>query len=354
MKSLFSFFAFSIFSLHLFAQAPIRYAPYTGYKYNYEYESETEKGRAQISDNNIKSVTTIRKYSKKNESKTKTEYSKEGYLNTYTQYRKDLPIKKEYTYNEVSKINNIKTYNRKGELTWETKSIYNLDTLITDYQRLRKGKDYQKTVVEYDGRVMKEMNIFFKNMDVPKTRYMYSFYNDGSRKETKYFRKGKLKHTWNYDCNSEGEILKKHKDTATVCHWQDTDSLGRIILWWQTTNEKNQITKTKSVFEKESDKNPVEYYAYNSKNILTLHWRKTDKHYKYFSYKNSGRLARTYELFYDKFGKEIKSVNIYYGGKKNWTSTTEISYNDKGLKSKETTLNSKGKTIVTDYTYEYY
>ena len=57
--------------------------------------------------------------------------------------------------------------------------------------------------------------------------YEYSFYDDGSRKETNYYKKGKLKYTWNYDCKSEGEIVQEHNVQYIESHQLVCVSHGR-------------------------------------------------------------------------------------------------------------------------------
>ncbi len=354
MKAGYTLITFLFFSIYSFAQVQHQWTPYTGYKQRYEAESETLAGRKTISNQNIKSITTLRINSKGDTSKSAIAYTKDGFLNTYIWFNKDVPVKKTYAYNTYGKINEVKSYNKKGNLTWESLYSFNLDTLVTEYLHKRKQKVYSKRTIEYAGKKITSTAYYYKSNPEPKTEYKYTFYDDGSRKETNYYKKGKLKYTWNFDCKSEGEIVQKHKDTAQICSWIETDSEGRVIKWMQTTNEDNKIRKTKSIFENETDKNPVAFYSYNFKGILVYSWEKSKEKYKYSRYNKKGELESVYESFYDDLGREKNNQWTSFKKSKKQTSKTEYQYNEEGLKIAETFTNYKGKVTNIKYVYELY
>lgn len=127
----------------------------------------------------------------------------------------------------------------------------------------------------------------YKNDRKQGSHFTYSYYDDGSRKQSvEYNRKGKVLHTWNYDCSPVGQMAGAKKDTSKVCIRYETDKNGNRI----------KITEE---FEKRGD-------VVRRVNKYNLHDRLLDVS----DYNKKGKVVYRYSYDYNANGRMTEA--IYY------------------------------------------
>jgi len=157
-------------------------------------------------------------------------------------------------------------------------------------------------------------------------RYEYDFYENGSRKETRYFnQKNKLKERWTFECDQKGELESKSVKQGNFCTKREFHNDGTFIEVFDYTNEKGKHTKA------------VTHYTSDSLLIL------------YEVYNNKGKLENKWEHIYDKLGNETQ---ISYYDSKKLKRKFVYAYNDKNLCVKMDFYRSNGK-LYNSFAYDY-
>jgi hypothetical protein len=223
------------------------------------------------------------------------------------------------------------------------------------YESYRKGKLMNKVLTSYndDGRVT-ERTIYYKQKTTPATKYTYNYYEDGSQKETRFYKKGKLKYTWHYDCEPKGTLEKAAKDTTTVCIKKEVDSLGRKITWRQETDPKNKVITTRSIYLNEKEVNPQEVLKTYLNGDTLVYWFRSGNEFVYKQY-YKGKISWAQHTTYN----DAKLVTLtvsenYKKGKLKGNHTSKNFYNNKGLIEKRQYINQRKKELkTTEEVFEY-
>ncbi len=260
----------------------------------------------------------------------RVEYNKDGTLQakseTYikTSYDAQGRMISEIIYNNHGKIwqqNNrewtkegwlLKSYylNTKQKKTWETNYVYNEKGLTTSYVMLwgrnQKYKSHKDITYDEKGNTL-SMKYFSKNKPDPYLSYVYSYYENGERKQTiQYNDKGKIIHTWNYECDPKGKIApEQEKINNLVCTKFEKDKDGNTLKITEEFIPKGRIART--------------VMTYNDADYLV------EANY----YKRSGKLKDSYVYEYlDK--TKMKSSATYKGEKRKLISKRESKYDESG------------------------
>ena len=228
------------------------------------------------------------------------------------------------------------------------------DTLMTDRYYLRHGKDtFNHMHYQYDSKnriigskweislfwvPTREWKYDYNNKDKQtaakyldkkgetKYKYEYDYYENGSKKETRYYKRDKLKNRWTFGCDAKGEEVKNVKN-ANYCTKKSFNSDGSFIEVFEYKYENGKPTKT------------ICYYTADTLLI------------KYEEYKKNGDLKRKTEYIYDKKANLSEILSFRNDKlKKRYTYT----YNEKNLHTKIDEFNGKGKlqySYVSEYTY---
>jgi hypothetical protein len=223
------------------------------------------------------------------------------------------------------------------------------------YESHRKGKLMNKVLTGYndEGKVTERL-IYYKQNATPATKYTYDYYEDGSQKETRFYKKGKLKYTWHYDCEPKGALEKAQKDTTTVCIKKEVDSLGRKITWRQETDPKNKVITTRSIYLDEKEINPIEILKTYLNGDTLMYWLNTEDEFIYKQF-YKGRITWTQHTKYNSFGETEHLISYNYKkGKLKYKTTGSYYYNEKQLATKVEYTNSKGKVSTQIYEYKFY
>ncbi len=202
------------------------------------------------------------------------------------------------SYDNQNRIKTIQfgTGKRKTVYTYE---YYN-DSLIAAIkgQTKRDAFIYKYT---YNSKLELTELAFHKNAKQVK-RIEYSYYENGSKKETKVFdKRNKLKQTYSYACGIEESVKNKKDDTSYVC--SNTTDLpdGSKQSVTETIDDKGRVTRT--------------VFTYNEKTFYS----------KYERYNHKNQLESCSEsIKRDDFF--FSTYTVYKKGKKKYSSTSYSAY----------------------------
>jgi hypothetical protein len=260
----------------------------------------------------------------------------------------------EYLYNADLRLTKLVNFRKNGKKNYTHNYTYKNDTLITSFTVLNRHSDSSSWMIYvYDSKnrlIEREykFTLFivpdrkwkyqYNNMNklsayslVDKKgndsyRYEYDFFDNGSRKETRYFnKKNILKYKWSFDCDQKGEIQSNSVKQGNYCTKKELQNDGSFMEVFEYTNEKGKHTKT--VYYYTADSNLTKNEVYNKKNELVNKWE----------YSHDKKGYTTQILYYN--SKGLKKKYIY-------------AYNEKDLCVKMDFYNKKGK-LNHSYTYDY-
>lgn len=331
-----------------------------------------------LKENRVKSCEIIR-YFKGSPSASTRYFDKEGrVIREERKAKKGLAIM-DCTYDDRGNLTERSGTNSIGQ-KYKTNYTYDSENKMTAWERVNYKGEYSAGEMEYDvnGKLLWH-KLYEKNREIPFRELAYSYYENGDRKTTSYFEKGKLKHSWNYDCKPEGELIGvKTKDETTICKMEEIDSSGNRVTWERKFNEKGQLTKVKTVCSPDSlvlskqiysgtDKLVSEtIYAYNDegKNMGVKVFA-FDKHGKAYlnsettvdefgtrettAYNRKGEITYTDMRVKNGSGKTIKSQHSQGRG----FYTSLYNYNEESMIQSEVRMQRK-RTYVTEYNYTFY
>jgi hypothetical protein len=239
-------------------------------------------------------------------------------------------INSSYRKNGTVSLYNIKIINDSNRTTLDKqyengKFKIAREFLYTDYVNLTQynyyAKDsvhpeaYVKHVYAANGKIKTSTSYNQKNDE--KHRYEYDYYENGSRKETRYYRKGKLKDRWLFDCDWKGE-RDTHKTSDT------------------------KICKNKSY---DNDSNIIEIEEYTTKNKVRRMVSKTAKDGSFFEqivYNANGKMRSKYVYQYNSAHKLIKTSS--YGSNGTIKFIELYTYNDNQLLLSSSRIDKTGST----------
>ena len=231
--------------------------------------------------------------------------------------------------------------------TYETNKIYDEKyNLLSEIQKTN-DKITSKCLFTYNSNntITNRLHLFGNKLK--HSSEMKYFYNQENKiNKTQFFRDGKLKTEWNYDCNSQGEI-KKDVDSKNICKWTEELENGDYTTYTRT-NFENKSYLTKNQFNKDSVLFKVENFINDSTLIYSEELNKDSKIVRRFSKKGKikgekisiyldGKLlfksrfslfifSKKYtndEFFYDNQKNKVKEIRRVNG---NIISTTVIKY----------------------------
>ncbi len=234
--------------------------------------------------------------------------------------------------------------------------VYNEDNNVLEYRRYSKKGLQRKLIAEYNDTLLtNQWSYKIKKNDSTEilNKWEYEYYPSNEKKQTKYYRNGKLKHTWLYTCDEEGEEIKSNDETK-VCEIKQYNNDSTYVVIKRNTGKKGKITKRRYTYDK-ADRLLMQEYI-NVKGKITSKWSyKYDDNgkklawYNYRRGKNSDKVRYGIEYVYNTDGKIIENRQI---GKKGMYGKTVYTFDSKGNKiSSEYIDSKKGKEF--SYTYKY-
>jgi hypothetical protein len=293
--------------------------------------------------------------------------------------KKDYKSTSIIRYTEFGKIKEVEKTDSKSRISKTTYDYDSQNRLITT-ESVDFKKDYSKSEVAYNEfNKLSYRKHFNADTETPTKELRYSYHENGDKKETNYYVKGKLKHTWLFECKPEGELINvKEKDATKLCKLEDVDENGNYVVWDRKFDEKGRLTKEKTVFNSDTllilrqryrgtDKLVYEQVnSYDAENHFKSSIVKTfdkEKGLRLSSETTYSKEKGTLTLHYNKKGK-VTHTNLYSYGKhgkplkiqntgSRWSSTNIYTYNEYDLIVSKIRMFGK-KTFVHEYQYEYY
>ncbi len=121
--------------------------------------------------------------------------------------------------------------NRNGKINIQWTYAYDKNGNMTDMHTYSHDPSGHMAKKYDDKNRLVEQTWYWRHDSRVGSHYKYSYYDDGSKKQTvEYSPKGKILHTWNYDCSPVGKLATpKFKDTTKVCVRYETDKNGNQI-----------------------------------------------------------------------------------------------------------------------------
>jgi len=137
-----------------------------------------------------------------------------------------------YTFNEKNQYIHFTELNSRGRLSFHMDNYYDKNGDCTDIWFFYRSAAPEHKVQRFDNNHnMLEMTYKHDNDKKVSWRFEFSYYDDGSKKQTiEYDRRGKIDHTWNFDCSPVGKLAtSKFKDTTKVCIRYEKDKAGNPV-----------------------------------------------------------------------------------------------------------------------------
>ena len=223
------------------------------------------------------------------------------------------------------------TYHKKGHIERRQAYTYDKNNQIASFILYKGDKIVHKWTGKYNEDNNPTEKVYYKKGgEEILTRWEYSYYENGQKKETKrYDGKGKLKHSWSYACNPQGQEIKKN--TSEICLKEDYDESGNKIKVIRNTDEKNRMVK--SVFRYDKNDRVKEVTNYNFKEKMVNRWNysyDTEGHIiEFSSFVKGGKHLGSWTVFeYNEKGHQIGTQRVV--GKK-LSALTKVKHNDQGF-----------------------
>ncbi len=344
MKSLLVI-TFLLSSIFLFAQRNFyvvtKGAFMSHYEYGWQY-SQSVLNKEKYLKNNVEKIE-VNKYSKKSKHQNFEYYNEKGLLIKMENFYNGKKYTNEFTYDKNDNIILLKSIDWKGKVS-QTKYTYDeANRMLTSERINSKGKYFgKKKTYNEEGKITSHL-LFEKNRETPTKELYYSYYEDGSKKQTIYKVNGRVKYTWNFECSNEGEILSKDKKETKVCVLKEEDENGNIVTWKREFH-KGKLTKTKTI--KTKDGTWLSTERFNEKDeLVSIRQRKETGGVLTFVRNKNGKMEKSSESFINTNGKITKYIRY----DKKWGYTNIFHYNDDLLISY--THIGKRRIIVNEYNY---
>ena len=262
--------------------------PFSGFTQISEYETKAEADRyayldsvtrQRIIDNHIHSMKSYCYESGNKSDKgwlySEAVYDVNGKLIEFKNYKKNGKTKYHSTYKWDQEGRNLETCQLRSDNSVKNRftNTYDASGNRTDEQVFgcasifsRKEVSWWHSVATFDSNQnMKELKYFVgKNDQKLYDRYEYSYYDDGSKRQTvQYNRKNKVLYTWNYDCNPAGKPIGKNlNDSGQVCIRYETDKNGNKIRVKEQNVKYGKVSRIVTKYDK--NENEIESISYSS------------------------------------------------------------------------------------------
>lgn len=267
---------------------------------------------------------------------------------------------------------------KKGKIVNQTKLHYLNDTLVSsfvseglkhkdsskyEYNELGNLSSYKKFTDNelryeisktFDGKLLKsEVKKNHKRRKIITYKTVNTIEDDRIIK-TEYFKNGKLKRLWEYDCEAKGvEVALKSKETKVPtnasCHWKSENSDGSYITYNRTLDNKGRVRL--SEYHMDKDSNLVLLKIYNHKEKLSFEKVQKSNVTIHKNYKNNCKISSYNTTTVDDQLRIISSTQ-YNSGLFAYVRNSNYDYKENGLINSVERFHKKKVTrIIHDYNY---
>ncbi len=208
-----------------------------------------------------------------------------------------------YVFNDKNQYIQYTQLDRKERLSFHMANSFDKNGDCTDIWFFYRSSSPSHKVQRFDSsHRMVEMIYKYKN-DKVSSRFEFSYYDDGSKKQTKeYDRKGKIVHTWNFDCNPVGKLeAKKFKDTTKICVRYEKDKDGNPIKIKEEFIKQGNLVREVEKYDSRDNLLDEAYYDKQGRisSHITYTYNSNGRMVSYISYrKHSDKIASKYEYTY--------------------------------------------------------
>jgi len=252
-------------------------------------------------------------------------YDEQGNMTEAIDYNKHGKIRYRYTYAYDGKGRNVAfaEWKRNGKLRFRYVYVYDATGNETETRNYyvpaifgKKEKLGWRNSATFDGKQnMLELKYFFSEDEKELfSRYSFTYYEDGSKKQTTEFdKKNKIRHKWNYDCNPAGTEAINLKDTSRICIRFETDKDGNKIRVKEEIVHAGKVARIVSRFDKQD--HLLDLVRYDSNGGARTHESNTfddkDNQTSYTCYKRNSDEVKYRSVFrYDEAGN-ISEIVAY-------------------------------------------
>jgi hypothetical protein len=247
-------------------------------------------------------------------------YDKVGNTTDWITYKNGkVKLHNTFNHDDSARLTSFSSYSGSGKFKLMETNIYDKagNRIEQDLYKKNPQTISLKTIDAYDNRNNITESKAIDGKGKLKTRIEYSYYDDGSKKQTiEYSGKGKVLRIWNFDCNPVGTLeAKEFKDTDKVCIHYETDKDGNPIKvkeeYQGGTGVFGSTLRYVSKYDKDNNMIDEAYYAMNGKQLS----------HESFSYNAFGKI--TEYIWYKGATKETRLKNVYtYDNDGNMTGTS--------------------------------
>lgn len=282
-------------------------------------------------------------------------------------------------YNNDGRLLNSQSF-RSGKEKRNNILAYNADGFFTSYKRFARGEfkdheiityDHNNNVLKYDlykgDKFVKRWKANYndtliisqwsykKDTSEIQRKWEYGYYKGKQKKETKFYKKGALKHTWSYTCDEEGKEIKPKEETQ-ICELKQYNNDGSYVVIQRRTGKKGKISKSRISYDKENRlimreeinvKGKItskQSYKYDENNNQTA-W------YYYKRGKKSDDIRWGKETVFNEAGKKLEERHIGKKGKA--YGSYKHTYNAEDLLTSSVYIDLEDDEIVSRYEYKY-
>lgn len=232
----------------------------------------------------------------------------------------------EATFDDSNRMISYIAYDRKGRQKIKGLNIYNQagNLVENDQYGSDPKKPLSKMLCTYNSNNKITDYKWFGKNDKLKARTEYSYYDDGSNKQTiAYSGKGKVTNIWNYDCSPVGKLeAKKLKDTSKICIHYEKDKNGDPIEVEEQVVHAGGLFDPPTRYITKSDKkhNVLEQYGFEFSGKEIYHAS--------YGYNNLGQM--TEQLSYKAGTPDVDFKTVYMYNENNYITTMKV-YRDNML-----------------------
>ncbi len=253
-----------------------------------------------------------------------------------------------YVYDENGKITSMIIVDNENNFVEEKHQRMNENGVMVEYVELSENQDTLEHLLKYVPTGGNTKSDYYYKKGKLKQRWVSEYDDAGTKlKTTLYKPNGKVKYIWDYRCNEEGVELNKHKDTTTICKTKTQDEDGITTLVYQYSNEKGEIYKNISRYNKAEKL----IYLKSVKGVEETMLREFDYEYAgddstllsaISKYYHKGELRNIYTTQYDKYGLQTsKDITRFKNGLIDSQSVETYEYNEADLPLLRKIINTK-------------
>jgi hypothetical protein len=292
----------------------------------------------QLKENGVRTVTVERGRSEKNTSKVRYVLNDNGFVNRI-EHPKDTI---HYSYIHDSLVESVEITGKTERLsTYEYKN-----GLLTKKEVFEKDRLSSRVLMGYTEDEKVDFSLLQKGRKLKKSYSMDYEYEDGKIRQQQFVRNDKIIRTWDYTCEPKGQTLEE-KTTSTLCKVVEESNDGSYVVHIRKVEDGKVLLYTHRY-----DKDSVNYASSCEKETGEMVWstQRDGNTRTTMNFDNSGQLRSKSVATYDE-NDRILELAYTFGKKQKRTSTTQYTYNEKGLLATQTSFYKGKESYFRKYIY---